>query len=300
MEWPEDWDARVAGDSCALCAEGRPDDTGRAIRFHETAIVDAYLPRSGVQPGYAIVVWRGGHVVEPTELSERDAAAYWREVLAVGSAMERHYAPRKMNYQTLGNAMPHLHTIVSTRRVHDDVAPRRPLPADGGYDFDEQEVQADAAALRLLLSHPESPAFPTKRVGAGVVIRNAANEVLLVEPTYKPRWEIPGGLVEPGESPREAAAREAREELGLVIEIGALLAVHYNDSGRHPTDGVMFVFDGGRLDEVSRLVLPPDELLSAEFVALDRLGDRVDPKMVARLQAAMSALADGIPRYLER
>lgn len=151
MEWPDDWDKRVAGDACALCAEGRPDDTGRGVRIYQTELVDAYLQRQGVQPGWAIVVWRGGHVVEPTALSESDAVQYWREVLAVGRAMELHYRPRKMNYQTMGNASPHLHTIVSTRLVHGDVAPRRPLPADGGHDFDETQVQADAAALRALL-----------------------------------------------------------------------------------------------------------------------------------------------------
>lgn len=152
MEWPADWDQRMSGEACALCSEGRPDDTGRAVRFYESELVDAYLPRHGVQSGYAVVVWRGGHVVEPTDLPEAQALAYWREVLAVGRAMERHFRPRKMNYQTLGNAMPHLHTIISVRQVHGDVAPRRPLPAESGVQFDEAEVQADAAALRVLLA----------------------------------------------------------------------------------------------------------------------------------------------------
>jgi 8-oxo-dGTP diphosphatase len=46
-----------------------------------------------------------------------------------------------------------------------------------------------------------------------VLFRDAAGRVLLVKPTYKNGWEIPGGYVDAGESPRAAAAREVKEEL---------------------------------------------------------------------------------------
>jgi diadenosine tetraphosphate (Ap4A) HIT family hydrolase len=71
-----------------------------------------------------VVIWHGRHVGEPTELAEEEAAGYWREVLRVGSALERHYQPVKLNYQILGNAVPHLHTHV-VPRFADDLAPCR-------------------------------------------------------------------------------------------------------------------------------------------------------------------------------
>ena len=40
------------------------------------------------------------------------------------------------------------------------------------------------------------------------------------------RWELPGGKVEPGESPAEALVREVREECGVECEVGDLLDVH--------------------------------------------------------------------------
>ena len=54
----------------------------------------------------------------------------------------------------------------------------------------------------------EAEKFATPRVAAGVLIRDDAGRVLLVKPTYKDGWEIPGGYVEKGESPHAAATRE--------------------------------------------------------------------------------------------
>jgi 8-oxo-dGTP diphosphatase len=140
--------------------------------------------------------------------------------------------------------------------------------------------------------------FPTKRVGSGVLLRDVNGAVLLVKPTYKPGWEIPGGLVEPDESPREAAVRECREELGLVIDVGQLLCVHYSQGGRVPGDGVMFVFDAGSTErEADRFTLPTDELSAAKFVPPSALGAHLPPVMVTRLQAAIAAAQDQQIRY---
>jgi ADP-ribose pyrophosphatase YjhB (NUDIX family) len=59
------------------------------------------------------------------------------------------------------------------------------------------------------------------------VVRDAENRLLLVQRGHPPAqgsWTLPGGRVEPGESPAEAAAREVREETGLQVEVGRLLA----------------------------------------------------------------------------
>jgi 8-oxo-dGTP diphosphatase len=64
-------------------------------------------------------------------------------------------------------------------------------------------------------------------VCAGAVVRDELGRLLLVRRANAPSaglWSLPGGRVEAGESPAEAAVREVREETGLEVEVGMLLA----------------------------------------------------------------------------
>lgn len=74
---------------------------------------------------------------------------------------------------------------------------------------------------------------------AGLLIPDDQGRIILVDPVYKPYWDLVGGIVEAGESPREAAQREATEELGLTVEVGRLLVVDHMPAG-----GLRFVFAG--------------------------------------------------------
>lgn len=102
----------------------------------------------------------------------------------------------------------------------------------------------------------------TKRMAAGVVCRDAAGRVLLVRPTCKPTWLIPGGVVEAEESPATAAAREVREELGVSLPIGRLLVVDWIPAAGPKAEGLMLLFDGGVLNDkvAHQFRLPRDEL----------------------------------------
>ena len=102
-----------------MCAQDRPDEDEHGIRIHAGRYSDAYLQRVSWQLGYTVVMWRGRHIAEPTELAAQEASGYWLEVLQVASALQRHYRPVKMNYQTLGNAVPHLHTHLVPRFAQD-------------------------------------------------------------------------------------------------------------------------------------------------------------------------------------
>jgi diadenosine tetraphosphate (Ap4A) HIT family hydrolase len=102
-----------------------------------------------------VVIWRGRHVTEPTELTDDEAAGYWAEVLAVARALIGVYQPLKMNYETLGNSLPHLHTHLVPRFL-DDPSPGAPFPlaASTAGAIPEDRLLIGAAKLRARLNHP--------------------------------------------------------------------------------------------------------------------------------------------------
>jgi diadenosine tetraphosphate (Ap4A) HIT family hydrolase len=148
MEWPAQFYELKGGQGCPMCDQGRPDETQWGIRFCAGEVSDAYLQRAEVQRGYTVVIWRGRHVAEPTELSKEEAAQYWLEVLDAGRRVERAFEPVKMNYETLGNALPHLHTHVMPRYA-DDPKPGSPFPHPEGERgaFDEDLLRRDVEEL---------------------------------------------------------------------------------------------------------------------------------------------------------
>jgi diadenosine tetraphosphate (Ap4A) HIT family hydrolase len=152
VEWPAAFYELRRGKGCEMCRQGRPDETEWGVRFFAGEFSDAYLQRASVQRGYSVVIWRGRHIAEPTELSTDEAAAYWLEVLRVGRALEQHLEPVKTNYELLGNSLPHLHTHVVPRYA-DDPRPGWPFPfpEDEPPPHPETELRADVAALRSLL-----------------------------------------------------------------------------------------------------------------------------------------------------
>jgi diadenosine tetraphosphate (Ap4A) HIT family hydrolase len=152
VEWPDSFYALKRGQGCPLCAEGRPDESHGSARFFAGEVADAYLRRAGIQRGYAIVTWRGRHVAEPTELSDEEATTYWRELLRVGRAVEEHFRPVKLNYNLLGNAIPHLHTHLIPR-YEEDPRPGWPLPfpEEEPPPHPEDVYGRDVEALRALL-----------------------------------------------------------------------------------------------------------------------------------------------------
>ncbi|MFI8105470.1 NUDIX domain-containing protein [Streptomyces sp. NPDC086023] len=144
-----------------------------------------------------------------------------------------------------------------------------------------------------------------KRVSADALIRDRSGRVLLVNPTYKPGWDLPGGMAEANEPPDEALSRELKEELDLDITLRALLVVDWVPPHGPWDDQLAFIFDAGTLDDDRAAHLRPhdDELSEAAFVtparARELLGDRTRTRLDAALQAAQSQrplyLHDGRP-----
>ncbi len=130
------------------------------------------------------------------------------------------------------------------------------------------------------------------RTGAGALITDSEGRVLMVEPTYKENWEIPGGLVDSGETAIEACRRECREELGLEIEVGPLLVIEHQTDPGERGDSIMFVYDGGTVPRAS-IQLQADELRSFRFVKPDDLVGITTERLARRVKFALDALSTG-------
>lgn len=131
--------------------------------------------------------------------------------------------------------------------------------------------------------------LPRRYMGAGMLFTDVHDNILLLETTYRPLYEIPGGVAESGEPPRETARREVREELGIDIEPGPLLIFDTRSQPAPKGDAIMLVYDGGVIDDPSILTPDGDEIAQVRFTPIDQLDQFCKPQMATRIRAAIRA-----------
>jgi DNA-binding transcriptional MerR regulator/ADP-ribose pyrophosphatase YjhB (NUDIX family) len=143
--------------------------------------------------------------------------------------------------------------------------------------------------------------LPKKRTAAGTLFADELGRTLLVEPTYRSYWLLPGAVAAADESPLAATERAIRHELGLPLEPGRLLVVDWVPPSPDRIEGLLFVYDGATLssDQSAAIALPQAELRSWAWCTDDELQDRLPAHMLRRTRAALQARADGTTLYLE-
>lgn len=139
-----------------------------------------------------------------------------------------------------------------------------------------------------------------KRVAADVLLRAPAGRVLLVKPSYKPGWDLPGGMAEANESPETTAVRELREELGLRVRLRGLLVVDWVPPHGPWDNQIAFIFDADALTvpEVACLRPHDDELSDIAFVPVEQAFTLLPDRLRRRFDAAVDAARIGRPVYL--
>jgi 8-oxo-dGTP pyrophosphatase MutT (NUDIX family) len=144
-------------------------------------------------------------------------------------------------------------------------------------------------------------ALPRKRVAVGVLFFDDQDRIMLVDPIYKDPWDIPGGAVDADESPRAGAHREIKEELGLDLPPGRLLAVDWTAPRPDRSEGIVFIYDGGHLtaEQLATIQLQPEELRAYEFVPLPHTTDRLIPLLARRIHHSAHARTHHTTLYLE-
>jgi 8-oxo-dGTP diphosphatase len=142
--------------------------------------------------------------------------------------------------------------------------------------------------------------LPRKRLIAHVLMRDTSGRILLCDTAFKTDWELPGGIVEPGEAPRHGAIREVREELGIELVLGRLLVADWLPAYLGWEDAVEMIFDGGLVTDpqLAGFSLQENEITAVELVDLEAAAELVTPLSHRRLSVAMGLCGDETA-YLE-
>jgi len=147
----------------------------------------------------------------------------------------------------------------------------------------------------------ESLSLPAIPVSAGALIFDPAGRLLILKPTYKSGWTIPGGVMEAdGESPWEACQREVREETGLEVSRGRLAAMDFRPAKPGRLAGIRYLFDCGQVadEALADVKLQPEEISDSRLVSLTEAFTLLRGPISRRVQSATQGhfyLEDGLP-----
>ncbi len=145
--------------------------------------------------------------------------------------------------------------------------------------------------------------IPRIPASAGALIFDRRGRLLILNPTYKKHWTIPGGQMEVGgETPWETCVRETREECGLDVEHGRLVCVDFLRPRPDRPGGMRFVFHCGTLgdERLAAIVLQREEISEHRLVDLGEAKELLSGPVRRRVLACAGVehciyLEDGRP-----
>jgi 8-oxo-dGTP diphosphatase len=159
-------------------------------------------------------------------------------------------------------------------------------------------------------AQPASPApppgpeiLPAIPASAGALIFDRKRRLLILKPTYKSGWTIPGGVMEAdGETPWQACQREVREECGLDARTGRLVCVDFRPPRPGRPGGMRFLFDCGVFDDAAlgAIALQAEEISEHRLAKLPKALKLLRGPIRRRVSGALGSrglvyLEDGRP-----
>ena len=138
-------------------------------------------------------------------------------------------------------------------------------------------------------------------MGVGALILNEKSELLIVKPSYKDHWSVPGGVIDENESPRNACVREVKEEIGLDIENPKFLCVDWTSPMSEKGESLQFIFFGGilRAKQIKDIKLQAKEIGDYQFLSLEKALPLLSEKLKRRIPKCLEAMKNKTALYLE-
>jgi diadenosine tetraphosphate (Ap4A) HIT family hydrolase len=149
----EQWDALVRGEGCPLCAEIASNKSAdeEGLYVADLGISRLRLQKNQFVSGYCVLMCHQ-HVREPYDLSKPERERFFDDMTRVGRALDQVFSPLKMNFNILGNAVPHLHAHI-VPRYYGDSAPHHPIdPNADQMLLPPQEYERRIALIRTALA----------------------------------------------------------------------------------------------------------------------------------------------------
>lgn len=142
----EQWDALIRGEECPACREVRSGSSDEGFVVARLQLSHLRLMRNQFVPGYCVLVCTQ-HAPEPYHLSPDEQVRFFQDLVRATQALDRVFAPVKMNINLLGNLVPHLHAHL-VPRYYGDPAPGRPI--DPGLQMVTLTPDAYQERVRLI------------------------------------------------------------------------------------------------------------------------------------------------------
>lgn len=143
--------------------------------------------------------------------------------------------------------------------------------------------------------------LPRKTLSAPALFLNNAGQILILKPTYREGWNLPGGFIELDESPSEGCRREVIEEIGLAKDFNQLACVMYVKKARNGKETFRFIFWGGVLtaEEIKNIKLQTEEISEFKFIDPKEADAYFGPRFNQLIEPAIQAARENRILYLE-
>ena len=138
--------------------------------------------------------------------------------------------------------------------------------------------------------------LPKRFSSSVMLLETSKGELLAVKSSYKAYWSLPGGIVDPNETPRETAIRETKEEVGVTVNVDDVSFVAVVDRKSEVAETYQFIFKAPITDQMAKqITLQTSDIDEFEFVTKTQVLSRD-----RHFAKALTHWANGTMGYIEQ